>query len=173
MAAETPPNTSTPEPMVTFGTSANSAAVKPSALAVIKDILRKAGEPSCKITSTARTPEDQARAMYNNIVATSVKAQKDLYGHWGDMVIDQYSASKKAGKNPTEIKADMATKIREIGPEKVSRHCADFNVLCVVDIAPSSIRNRAKFEAAFKAEKRVSKYFLPPDDPAYHLEIPV
>jgi hypothetical protein len=91
-------------------------------MAVIKDILRKAGEPSCKITSTARTPEDQARAMYNNIVGTSVKDQKDLYGHWGDMVIDQYSASKKAGKSADQIKADMAAKIREIGPEKVSRH---------------------------------------------------
>ena len=69
--------------------------------------------------------------------------------------------------------ADMTAKIIEIGPANVSRHCADFNVLCVVDIAPSSIQNKTKFVAAFKADKRVSKYFLPPSDPAYHLEIPV
>jgi hypothetical protein len=166
-------NAGTADPKINFGPSADSSTIKPHVLQVIKDILRAAGEPSCTITSTARTPADQARAMYRNIVGTSVKSQKDLYGHWGDMVIDQYVASKKAGRNPDEIKADMAAKIIEIGPANVSRHCADFNILCVVDIAPSSIVNKTKFVAAFKADKRVSKYFMPPTDPAYHLEIPV
>lgn len=170
----TPPQKDGPaEPKVNFGPSADSSTVKPLALQVIKDLLRASGNASCTITSTARTPVDQARAMFRNIVGTSVKAQKDLYGHWGDLVIDQYVLSKKAGKSPDQIKADMAAKIIEIGPAKVSRHCADWNVLCVVDIAPSSIANKAKFVAAFKADKRISKYFLPPTDPAYHLEIPV
>ncbi len=168
-----PADSTAQEPQIVFGPSADSSTVKPAALQVIKDIMRKAGEASCTITSTARTPAMQARAMYNNIVGTSVKSQKDLYGHWGDLVIDQYVASKKAGKTPDQIKADMTAKIIEIGPANVSRHCADFNVLCVVDIAPSSVQNKTKFVAAFKADKRVSKYFLPPTDPAYHLEIPV
>lgn len=174
MLTPTPPSSKDgAQPQIKFGPSADSSSVKPSALQVIKDLLIKAGEASCTITSTARTPAAQANAMYRNIVGTSVKSQKDLYGHWGDLVIDQYVVSKKAGKNPDQIKADMTAKIIEIGPANVSRHCADFNVLCVVDIAPSSITNKAKFVAAFKADKRISKYFLPPTDPAYHLEIPV
>jgi hypothetical protein len=168
-----PADSTLPQPKIVFGPSADSSSVKPFALEVIKDLLRKAGEASCTITSTARTPAAQANAMYRNIVGTSVKSQKDLYGHWGDLVIDQYVTSKKAGKTPDQIKADMTAKIIEIGPANVSRHCADFNVLCVVDIAPSSIQNKTKFVAAFKADKRISKYFLPPTDPAYHLEIPV
>lgn len=168
-----PADSSKAEPKINFGPSADTSAVKPSALEVIKDLLRKSGDASCTITSTARTPAAQANAMYRNIVGTSVKSQKDLYGHWGDMVIDQYVVSKKAGKTPDQIKGDMTAKIIEIGPANVSRHCADFNKLCVVDIAPSSITNKTKFVAAFKADKRISKYFLPPTDPAYHLEIPV
>ena len=166
-------DSSATEPKIVFGPSADSSAVKPAALAVIKDLARKAGETSITITSTARTPAAQANAMYRNIVNTSVKSQKDLYGHWGDIVIDQYVVYKKAGKTPDQIKADMTAKIIEVGPANVSRHCADFNKLCVVDIAPSTVQNQAKFVAAFKADKRISKYFMPPTDPAYHLEIPV
>ena len=161
------------EPKINWGANADSSKVKASALGVIKDILKAAGEPDCTITSTARSPEDQARAMYNNIVKYGVSHQKDLYGPYGDQVIDQYAASKKAGKNAAGIKADMAAKIREVGPANVSKHCADFEVLCVVDIGPSSIGNKKKFIEAVEAEGRVSNFLQPPADPAYHLEIPV
>lgn len=161
------------DPVVTFGANANSAAVAAGPLAVIKRILTAAGESSCTITSTARTPADQARAMYDNIVAHGVEHQKALYGRYGDMIIDAYVTSEAAGNDATQIKADMEAKIIEVGPSNVSKHCADSSVLCVVDIAPSSIGNDTKFREAVVAETAVSNHIFPPTDPAYHLEIPV
>lgn len=46
---------------------------------VLTDIMQKAGVPSILITSTARTPGDQARIMYENIERYGVDHQKLLY----------------------------------------------------------------------------------------------
>jgi hypothetical protein len=110
--------------------------------------------------------------MFDNIVATGVVAQKRLYAAAGDLVIDEYVKAKKAGKTPNEIKAAMEAKIISLGPTKVSHHAADPNVLCVFDVAPSSIVKKAEFEKAVTKDKRVSKFLKPPLDPGYHLEIP-
>jgi hypothetical protein len=158
---------------ITWGPNADSTKVAASALAVIKAICTTAGEDGCTITSTARDATDQARAMYNNLVATGVAAQRALYGPFGDQVIDTYEASKAAGKTADQIKADMAATITAVGPSNVSKHCADPTVLCVVDIAPSSITNKTAFVAAVEGHAGVSKFLQPPADPAYHLEIPV
>lgn len=157
---------------IKFGKNAREDFVSSNARKVIEEILQAAGLTSCLVTSTARTPAAQARAMFNNIVATSVAKQKALYAAAGDMVIDAYVEAKKAGKTSVQIKAAMEAKIIAIGPAKVSRHCADPTKLVVVDIAPSSISNKSSFEKAVRAEKRVNKFLLPPADPAYHLEIP-
>jgi len=79
----------------------------------------------------------------------------------------------KFGRNPkaTDV-TDMAAKIMALGPERVSRHACDPNVLNVFDVAPSSIGNKHAFEAAASADERVSRFLTPPDDPGYHLEIP-
>lgn len=157
---------------IKFGTNAKPESVTALSLQVLEDILTAAGLTSCIISSTARNPTDQARVMFNNIVATSVAAQKKLYAAAGDLVIDEFVKAKAAGKTSTEIKAAMEAKINEIGPTKVSHHAADPNVLCVFDVAPSSITNKSAFEKAVRKDKRVSKFLLPPDDPGYHLEIP-
>ncbi|HEX8178057.1 MAG TPA: hypothetical protein VF525_00800 [Pyrinomonadaceae bacterium] len=157
---------------ITFGKNAKKENVTNFSLQVLEDILQAAGLTSALISSTSRTPADQARVMFNNIVATSVAAQKKLYAAAGDAVIDAYVAAKKAGKTPTEIKAAMEAKIIELGPTKVSHHAADPNVLCVFDVAPSSITKKAAFEKAVRADKRVQKFITPPLDPGYHLEIP-
>ena len=157
---------------IKFGTNAKPESVTALSLQVLEDILAAAGLSSCIISSTARSPADQARVMFNNIVATSVAAQKKLYAAAGDLVIDEYLKAKAAGKTPTEIRAAMEAKINELGPTKVSHHAADPNILCVFDVAPSSIANKAAFERAVRKDKRVSKFLLPPDDPGYHLEIP-
>jgi len=101
-----------------------------------------------------------------------VARQKQLYAAAGDMVIDEYVKAKKAGKTEIEIKAAMEAKIIAIGPTRISHHAADPNILCVFDVAPSSIAKKADFEKAVRADKRVKKFLLPPVDPAYHLEIP-
>jgi hypothetical protein len=159
---------------LTFGPNANESAVSATSRSVIKDILRTAGIRNATITSTARTPEDQARAMYDNLESQGVQAQRTLYGPAGDQVIDVYEKEKKAKKTPEGIKSAMEAKIIELGPSTVSHHCVDLNVLNVVDIAPSSIPANKKqaFITAVEAESRKSKFLQPPSDPAYHIEIP-
>jgi hypothetical protein len=159
-------------PEITFGKNAKKENVTNFSLQVLEDILQAAGVSSALISSTARTPADQARVMFDNIVAKGVAAQKRLYAAAGDSVIDEYVKAKRAGKTPVEIKAAMEAKIIAIGPTKVSHHAADPNVLCVFDVAPSSIAKKAEFERAVSKDKRVSKFLKPPLDPGYHLEIP-
>lgn len=163
------------KPTISFGAKANQTVVSELTRTILSDILTSAGLNSCTITSTSRTPADQARAMFNNIVATTVAAQKKLYAAAGDSVIDVFVAEKKAGKNATQIKAAMEAKINAIGPGTVSHHCADPAKLNVVDIAPSTIADKKAFEAAVNAaikSKKVSRFITPPTDPAYHIEIP-
>ena len=157
---------------IKFGPNAVQANVTNFSLKVLEDILQAAGLSGALITSTARTPADQARVMYANIIKTGVAKQKQLYAAAGDMVIDEFVKAKKAGKTEVEIKAAMEAKIIAIGPTKISHHAADPNILCVFDVAPSSIAKKAAFEKAVRADKRVKKFLLPPVDPAYHLEIP-
>lgn len=157
---------------ISFGKNAKKESVTNFSLQVLEDIMQAAGLTSALISSTARTPAEQARVMYNNIEATGVAAQKKLYAAAGDLVIDEYVKAKKAKKTPTEIKAAMEAKILALGPTKISHHAADPGVLCVFDVAPSSVANKAAFEKAVRADKRVSKFLTPPLDPGYHLEIP-
>src|SRR5262249_1922446 len=96
---------------IKFATNAKQQFVTEFSLSLLKDILEAAGLTSCVISSTARTPADQARVMYNNLVATGVAAQKKLYAAAGDMVIDEYVKAKGAGKSATEIKAAMEAMI--------------------------------------------------------------
>ena len=157
---------------IKFGPNTKPETVTAFSTQVLEEILTAAGLTSCTISSTARSPTDQARVMYNNIVGTSVAAQKKLYAAAGDLIIDEYVKAKAANKTPAQIQAAMEAKINEIGPTKVSHHAADPNVLCVFDVAPSSIANKPAFEKAVRNDQRVSKFLLPPDDPGYHLEIP-
>jgi len=158
-----------------FGPNANKSVVSGHSIEVITDILADAGLDGCVITSTSRTPADQARVMFNNIVKHGAAKQKELYAAAGDKVIDVYVVQKKAGKNADQIKSAMEKEILKIGPGKVSRHCADPAVLNVIDIAPSSISKKQLFENAVEvavSNGKVSHFITPPTDPAYHLEIP-
>lgn len=142
---------------------------------VLRDVMQAAGVQKIIITSTARTPLEQARIMYDNLTRYGVVHQKALYGYHGDMVIDEYVRLSKDTQRPRDaIIGGMADKIMAMGPEKISNHIADLNVLNVVDIAPSSIPSalHASFVNAIQADTRVSKCHVPPRDPAFHLEIP-
>jgi len=141
---------------------------------VLTDIMRKAGVPSILVTSTARTPADQARIMYENIERYGIEHQKLLYSKYGDQVIDEYSKYKSKKHHKQFIISMMQAKIIALDPSKISNHVADPMKLNVIDIAPSSINPslRGLFVTAVLGEKRVAKYLGPPKDPAYHLEIP-
>lgn len=136
--------------------------------------MQASGVSQITITSTARTANDQARIMFENIERHGVSHQKKLYGQYGDKVIDIYSTLKSNGKKNAEIIAGMSLNITALGPRNVSKHAGDPAKLNVVDIAPSSINLalRKKFESVINNESRVSKLITPPTDPAYHIEIP-
>ena len=164
------------EPSITFGPRANQAVVSVHTVSVLTDILRAASLASCQITSTSRTPADQARIMFNNITKHGVAHQLGLYKPPGQSVVREFERAKTAGKDRPGIIAAMEAKIREVGPDKVSRHCADPAKLNVVDIAPSSVASANRFQQAVNAavqQGKVSKFLTPANnDPAFHLEIP-
>lgn len=131
---------------VTYGANANAAAVSAAALRIVKNGLRAAGQSTVTITSTARSPADQARAMFNNLVnpantvAVNVANQLALYAAPGDAVINVFSAQTQGmtlnqiNQHQTGIRAAMEQEINNQGPSSVSRHCADPAQLTVIDV---------------------------------------
>lgn len=51
----------------------------------------------------------------------------------------------------------MLKEVYRQGPSKVSKHCADFRQLNVIDIAPSSVSNRAAFHRALLNNRKISR----------------
>lgn len=131
---------------VNYGANANAGAVWARTLDIIKDSLRAAGQSSATITSTTRSPGDQARAMFQNLVnpvfdiSTNVANQLNLYGASGDVVINVFVqmtlglTHQQILQNQTVIRAAMEQEINNQGPQNVSRHCADPTQRNVVDI---------------------------------------
>jgi N-acetylmuramoyl-L-alanine amidase len=159
-------------PAIGFGPNARAEDVTAFSRGIVIDVMRKAGLAHLVISSTSRSPADQARVMFNNLERFGVDHQKALYGPAGDQVIEVYRRAKRDGQSATEIKRLMTNEIVRVGPTRVSRHASDPNVLNVFDVAPSSVSRRAAFEQAVRADRRVAKFIVPPSDPGYHLEIP-
>ena len=158
---------------ISFASSANAKAVTDTALRVLREICAKACQTSATITSTARSVEDQARIMYDNIGRDGVASQRRLYAAAGDLVIDVYEAEKKKKSSRSIIEAAMVGKINELGPANVSNHLAQGAAICTIDVAPSTIleKNRAKFLEEAAAHPNIVRLLQPPNDPAYHLEV--
>jgi hypothetical protein len=146
----------------------SGVAIPSKAKGVLTEILIDAGLTTAKVTSGVRTPAEQALVMYDNIKQKGVDYNYRLYGKYGDKVIKVFE--ENATKERTDVLALMQSKIEEIGPANVSKHCSSSHY--VFDVAPSSITNHYQFVAAVKNHKAVSKLFQPPDDPAFHIEIP-
>jgi hypothetical protein len=159
-------------PEIAFGASAKPESVTAFSRQVLTAILERAGLRRVVISSTSRDASEQARVMFQNLENFGVEHQKKLYAAAGDQVIEVYRRAKAEGKPSATIRELMTQEILRIGPTRVSRHAADPRVLNVFDVAPSSVANRAAFEQAVRAEPRVAKFLVPPNDPGYHLEIP-
>lgn len=163
----------TPEEVqIAYGPNARREAMTGTALTVLREICSAACVGSVTITSTAREVEDQARIMYGNIRRQGAAAVRSLYRASGQSVVRAYEEAVEAGLDEYGIRAAMAARIREVGPENVSRHIAQDGV-CEFDIAPSSVPAgaRARFIAAVKDHRAVRHFLQPPRDPAYHLEV--
>lgn len=169
---EAKPESAEAAPSIGFGPNAKASDVTEFSRGVLLDIMRAANVTSVKVSSTSRSPADQARVMFANLEQFGVAHQRALYGPSGDRVIDVYARSKSAGSGVAAIRAAMTAEILRIGPTRVSRHAADPRVLNVFDVAPNSVARTQAFELAVRSEPRVAKFLTPPADPGYHLEIP-
>jgi hypothetical protein len=146
--------------------------ISDNALRILKEILKNAGLRTATITSGRRDSKEQARIMYNLIERHGIEYAKNLYGSYGDKVIEVYASVKAAGLGADEIKAAMQRKIVELGPSNVSRHTSDD--YDVFDVAPSSIANQEAFRRALDAALAtglIDKYIPSNGDPAYHIEV--
>jgi len=149
---------------------------------ILQDIMVAAGVQQCEITSVARTPADQARVMFANLVGTGlhqgIAEQRKLYLPPGNQIIDVYE--QNASLPADQVQALMAARIQEVGPQLVSHHCCDPSKMTVWDIDPATVKPPEKlpaFEAALAAavaDGRLSKLLSPHNaDPALHCERPV
>ncbi|ELT5465351.1 hypothetical protein R9R78_001846 [Campylobacter coli] len=137
---------------------------------ILRQIAKNSNYTRVVISSTARTPRRQAEIMYNNIINKGMQEQRKTYKQPGQRVLDVYETQKKAGKNKEEIIQAMINKINELGASKVSTHCADFNVVNVVDIPHSSLgKNKEKFKS--EAIRRLGKTNVLDENSCYHIVI--
>jgi RHS repeat-associated protein len=160
--------------IITLGSSVKQSHVTDYSVGVVNDAMNLINDNSVEVSSGYRQPEEQVRAMYNNLVNGSEAGERNTYGTAGDMVIDSYSKNK-GSKDPKLIQGEMLKTINEVGPGNVSKHSSDPNIYNVFDIAPSSVSNPAKLHSAFANDSRVNKVLSKvnkPAEKAIHVEIP-
>lgn len=119
---------------------------------VYVSILKKTGEESGNyrivVTSTCRTPHDQARIMFENIERNGVQEQKRTYRAPGREVIAVYEKLSAEGRKKEEIVGAMERKIVYLGPENVSKHCSDRGN--VADVSKSNLSYPDEFLRAVR-----------------------
>jgi hypothetical protein len=106
---------------------------------------------SFDVSSSRRTPYDQARIMYDNSQATGLKYQYDQYGPLGDQVIRLFEKNKDLPRDQVIAKAEKLIANLESKGQFVSQHLGsaqDRNGTVVLDVPLSSIRNPEALRAA-------------------------
>lgn len=104
---------------------------------IIRLALKKAGMPEAVITSTIRTPNEQANIMYKY----EKKGNSVKYKSPGEAVKNIYKTNKN--KKKSEIIQLMQTKIEALGKlgKRVSKHCVSkttYSTLNIIDIGVNS-----------------------------------
>ena len=154
------------EVSINYSSTADKSAVSNYTTSVLVDIMNQSSESSIQINSTARSVEDQVRVMAEMVVSRGMPDQKKMYGSVGDQVLNEYP-NRDA----------MVAKAKELGSERVSKHCVDPSKMNVVDISPvnGGIKNARNFSNTAHANSGVSRVLSPwttTYDPAIHIEIP-
>lgn len=185
-----PENSST---KISYGAEANAESLSDISVNVIKYLCESAGVTSAYITSTYRAPQDQVRAMFNNLQANKTR---DLYGSKtpapsgsrGRAVVNRYYTEKRAlgfsdsqpvtgEDNIAKVKAAMLDQINKEGAETISKHSSDYNIIQAVDVSPKLLEPKNKaavFEAVCNQAVKdgiLRAFLIPKKDPAYHMEI--
>lgn len=149
------------------GQTANQEAVSQTSRGILQEIGQATNNLDIYITSTARTPHDQARIMYDNCVA-DLQEQRSTYREPGQRVIDVYVANQSRARNT--VISLMEAKINELGPSTVSLHCADSNIINVFDISIRRLSNPNDFLSNIQNRAEVSRVLI--ENGVYHVEIP-
>ena len=172
---------------ITFNDERKAAVISEYTIETLKKIAAKAGLSSLMITSTLRTPEAQANAMYHNLRKTGYQAQLDLYGPVGTAVLQAALAvetditAANPDISPEELKEAvvrvMLDEIANQRPKRVSRHVVtpeDYAKLNVLDIGYGSVADKDAFRAALRdAEGQdILKFIDEPENGCFHVEIP-
>ena len=151
---------------------------------ILRELASQYGMKTIYITSTLRTPEEQASAMYNNIAAGKVIG----YAPPGAEVTRICQSGIKKGLGKNQILKNMVSKILEYDKkgQRVSKHCVSFDTYAkknIIDLGVNSNgfttnAQKKRFQeicdAALKQGK-LSSFISPLRDkaePAFHLEIP-
>lgn len=146
--------------IINFAQASFRTRVSAYSLSIIRMSMVEAGIHSLTITSTARTPQEQVSAMYYNLKHKN------------------YCKYAPAGQAVESLYPDKEAMLKEVyrqGPGRVSKHCADFNKLNVIDISPSSVSNPRAFHKSLINNVKISRVLDPwtkTKDPVFHLEIP-
>ncbi|MEY8761663.1 glycoside hydrolase family 19 protein [Chryseobacterium tongliaoense] len=151
------------------GDTALESGISQRTRTVLEEVGTASKNTDIYITSTARTPADQARIMYDNIERTGAAEQKGIYANAGDQVIDVYTAGVNAQKTQEQIIQDMEAKINELGPSTVSKHLADPAVMNTFDVSIRRLTNPNDFKT--EMQKRSELHQLLDENGAYHIEI--
>lgn len=128
----------------------------------ILSVLNSIGLDSISISSTFRSPESQAIAMYQNVLSQGIDSQRKLYGQAGNKVLDTLELKKNYGYGQSDIIKSMTDTINHVGVKSVSAHLTSNPESGVAfDILPDSIPANKKvlFENAMK--KITSKFLSP------------
>lgn len=177
-------STALPDTFVGLGFNVASNAISNQTIYILKELYRQAGQSHGLITSTARSPRRQAEIMFSQMLRGKISSYREP----GERVKLIYS-NLTTGLTRSEILEakeniiqSMLDQIMAEGPGNVSRHCADFARLNVIDLSrnrfttPSS---RMRFVEAACRDTRISKLLGPTSyrcmqsfDPTYHIEIP-
>ena len=163
--------------MLAFTQSVNVGSINPITLALIESMLEECGQSKASITSALRTPEDQARAMFNNIARTGANSQRSIYEANGNAVIDIYVSGKAAGKTDAQILADMTARIAATPEGVLSLHVVSqttYDKKNIIDIGHSSLTDISAFFNTLNEYKErgiISRVLV--ENGCYHIEIPM
>lgn len=175
---------------ISYRPDADANDVPDSLEEILQDGGRQAGDDTIDISSTTRDAQEQADAMFGNLIrgftganmvtatiANNVTAQIGVYAAPGDRVIRAYETAV-TGLNEAQIiqqsQTIIATMVAQINVEgcvRVSRHCGDPAVRAVIDVPLSGIVNSG--EARFRAAVAPQVDRVLDENNVYHLEYDV
>jgi hydroxymethylpyrimidine pyrophosphatase-like HAD family hydrolase len=159
------------EVSVTYDSGVDRSAISDYAELVLREICSRACIRSVIVSSGARTPESQARAMYQN-AQSNLARERRLYGRNGNQVLDQYEQGVAQGQDATTVQHNMAEAIRQ-SPDSF-HHVSRAANLSVFDVGPKSVGSEEagqRLAQEARADARVIRFFQPPNDAGYHFEI--